>query len=98
MVEGFFDAFKVWQAGFPHVVALMGSWLSERQMELLVECVGSQGKITLFLDEDDAGRDCRARCLDELSLHVFVKVARLPNEGGQPDQLTDTEIRRLLVG
>jgi len=29
VVEGFFDCFKVHQAGFPNVVALMGSALSD---------------------------------------------------------------------
>jgi DNA primase len=31
VVEGFFDTIRIHQAGFPHVVALMGSSMSERQ-------------------------------------------------------------------
>ena len=36
VVEGFFDALKVHQAGHPAVVALMGSSFSQRQSELLL--------------------------------------------------------------
>jgi DNA primase len=40
VVEGFFDAMRLWQAGFPNVVALMGSALSEAQEALIVDVVG----------------------------------------------------------
>src|ERR1051325_9302875 len=36
VVEGFFDAMKVHQAGYPFVVALMGCQVSEEQERLLV--------------------------------------------------------------
>ena len=36
VVEGFFDALKIHQAGHPAVVALMGSSFSQRQSELLL--------------------------------------------------------------
>ena len=46
----------------------MGSHLSEAQAELLVAALGSQGKVTLMFDGDDAGRAGQAQCLQELSL------------------------------
>lgn len=98
LVEGFFDAFRIWQAGFPQVVALMGSWLSEKQKELLVSSLGSQGKITLLFDADDAGRECETQCLQELSDRLFVKAVKLPYDGDQPDKLSDNVIRALLAG
>lgn len=97
VVEGFFDVFRVWQAGFHQVVAIMGSSLSERQRDLLAASVGPQGKITLFLDQDDAGRTCLSQCLDELSPRVFVKALRLPNEGDQPDRLSKEQIQQILA-
>ena len=97
LVEGFFDTFRISQAGFPQVVALMGSWLSEKQKELLVSCLGPQGKLTLLFDADDAGRECEAQCLQELSGHVFVKAVKLPYEGDQPDKLSDNVINALLA-
>ncbi len=98
VVEGYFDAFRVWQAGFHHAVAIMGSSLSERQRDLLVATVGAQGKIALLLDQDDAGRACLGQCLDELSPRVFVKALGLPNEGDQPDSLSKEQIQQILAG
>ena len=98
VVEGFFDVFRVWQAGFHQVVAIMGSAISERQKDLLVAFVGPNGKIALLLDQDNAGRTCLSQCLDELSSRVFVKALGLPNEGDQPDLLSKEQIRQILAG
>jgi hypothetical protein len=64
----------------------MGSWLSGEQKDLLVATLGAHGKVTLLLDGDDAGRECEARCLDELAPCLFVKVVRLPEPLQQPDR------------
>jgi len=53
VVEGFFDAINVSQAGYPFVVALMGCSLSEEQERLLV---AHSDQVVLMLDGDDAGR------------------------------------------
>ena len=53
VVEGFFDALKVHQAGHPAVVALMGASFSQRQSELLLSHFAS---VTLMLDGDEPGR------------------------------------------
>lgn len=98
VVEGFFDAFRVWQAGFHQVVAIMGSALSARQRDLLVAAVGPHGKIALLLDQDDAGRTCLSQCLDELSSRVFVKTLSLQNERDQPDLLSKEQIQQILAG
>lgn len=95
VVEGFFAVSKLWQAGFPNAVALMGSSLSESQRELLVDAVGTNGRITLMLDGDDAGRRCAEDCLSELAREVFVRAVDLP-DGVQPDQLGEDEIRQFL--
>ena len=96
LVEGFFDCFKVHQAGFPNVCALMGSALGERQLELLVEALGPAGRVVLWFDEDEAGRRCLEACLCELSTRLPVEVVRLPTAGAQPDQLGDAAIRQVL--
>lgn len=98
VVEGFFDVFRFWQAGFHQVVAIMGSALSERQRNLLVAAVGPNGNIALLLDQDDAGRTCLSQCLDELSPRVFVKALALPNEGDQPDRLSKEQIQQIFAG
>ena len=53
VVEGFFDAVKVHSAGYPSVVALMGSFLSKEQNDMLAEF----SKVILLLDGDEAGRE-----------------------------------------
>jgi len=98
LVEGFFSVFQLWQAGFPNAVALMGSFQSEWQRELLVATLGSDGKVILLLDNDEAGKQCEVQCLQELSPHLFAKVVRLPEGTNQPDNLTNDQIRQLLTG
>jgi DNA primase len=96
VVEGFFDAMRLWQAGFPNAVALMGSMLSAAQEELILKTVGPGGKVTLMFDEDEAGWKGREDALSRLSSELYVKVIGLGEEGTQPDGLSDDEIRTLL--
>lgn len=96
VTEGFFDAMRIWQAGFRNVVALMGTVLSARQKELLLDRLGPRGKLTLLFDADDAGRSCQTKCLEELTPDVFVKAVQLPKDVMQPDELQDGQIAELL--
>jgi len=92
VVEGFFDALKVHQAGHP-VVALMGSSFSQRQSELLLSHFAS---VTLMLDGDETGRRA-ARFIEQLlTAKLPVNKVELPNHI-QPDQLSPAEIN-VLVG
>lgn len=95
LVEGFLGCMKIWQAGFRNVAALMGSSLSEEQEKLIVDVVGSQGKVVLMFDRDKAGQECKDDVLTRLVPQVFVKVVNLP-EGKQPDNLNNEEIKELL--
>jgi DNA primase len=96
VVEGFFDAMRLWQLGFRRTVSLMGSFLSAAQESLLTEH-GGKGGIVLLFDEDDAGRTGRANALQWLAMNTFVRVVPLPREGAQPDHLTEEELRALLA-
>lgn len=91
IVEGFFDAMQVHQAGFPNVVALMGSSLSDAQAKLL----GVFARVLLMLDGDDAGVDATAKIVAQLARQSLVRIASVP-EGRQPDQLSPEEIRVVL--
>jgi DNA primase len=97
VVEGFFDAMRLWQAGFPNVVAFMGSALSEAQEELIVSTVGPHGLVALMLDEDEAGWKGSEEALARLSSRVYVWVIGLGEEGRQPDHLSHDAIRTLLA-
>ena len=93
VVEGFFDALKVHQAGHPAVVALMGSSFSQRQSELLLSRFAS---VTLTLDGDQPGRRAAEVMAELLRPKVRVHQVELPNRV-QPDQLSAAEIN-VLVG
>jgi DNA primase len=93
VVEGFFDALKIHQAGHPAVVALMGSSFSQRQSELLL-CYFAGA--TLMLDGDEPGRRAADFIAQLLQSKVSVNKVDLPN-CVQPDQLSSTEIN-VLVG
>jgi DNA primase len=84
IVEGFFDCFNVYQAGFPCVVALMGCSLSRQQEALLQQHFHHQ--ITPMLEGDNAGRRAGAIIAARLVTKVAVRVVEIPL-GSQPDQL-----------
>jgi len=93
VVEGFFDCFRIWQAGFKEVVALMGSVLSPEQEDLLVTHAKA---MILMLDNDDAGQKGTQEILSRLVRRVFARVAELPSRGDQPDRLKEEELVNLL--
>lgn len=92
VVEGFFDALKVHQAGHP-VVALMGASFSQRQSELLLNNFASA---TLMLDGDEPGRRAAKYIAQLLIAKLTINNVDLPNHI-QPDQLSAAEIN-LLIG
>jgi Toprim domain/DNA primase catalytic core, N-terminal domain len=75
VVEGFFDCFKVHQAGLPGVVALMGCSLSFRQEELMCEHFR---KVVLLLDGDTPGRTAAAAIARRLVPGVSTRLVEVP--------------------
>jgi DNA primase len=92
LVEGFFDVFKIHQAGYPQVAALMGSRLSDGQASLIRDRFD---RVVIMLDGDAAGRAGAAAAGTALAPRIAVETVRLA-PGVQPDQLTSEEIRQLL--
>lgn len=95
IVEGFFDAIKLWQNGVRRVVALMGCSLSPAQEALIVKHTSLQTKVLVMLDEDEAGRVGREQVVQRLALHRYVKFFQFEQEGMQPDQLTAADVAAL---
>jgi len=93
VVEGYFDCLRVHQAGFPHVVALMGSALSADQERVLT---GRFNRVVLMLDGDAAGRAASQVIGARLSEKCSVVRAHVP-EGMQPDQLSPAAIQELIL-
>jgi len=91
VVEGFFDALKVHQAGHP-VVALMGTSFSQRQSELLLSHFA---RVTLMLDGDEPGRRAAEVIAPLLMPKVPVRNVEL-SKCVQPDQLSSAEIDTLV--
>ncbi len=92
VVEGFFDSMRVHQAGFPSVVALMGSALSLDQENLLVQRFR---RVRLMFDGDQTGRMASPAAAQRLAKRCSVcQVMVAP--GRQPDQMSGDEIRQIL--
>jgi DNA primase len=92
VVEGFFDALKVHQAGHPAVVGLMGTSFSQRQSELLLSHFA---RVTVMLDGDETGWRAGEVIAQLLKPKVPVVKVELPNRV-QPDQLSSAEIDALV--
>ena len=93
VVEGYFDCLRVYQAGFPFVVALMGSALSGSQERVLMERFE---RVILMLDGDAAGRAASRVISARLSEKCPVVLVEVP-EGAQPDQLSPAAIQDLIL-
>jgi DNA primase len=92
VVEGFVDVFKVHQAGFPNVLGLMGSTLSEAQQQLLL---AHFDRLALMFDGDEAGTKCIREFYARLRRRTYLREINL-EAGEQPDSLSDDRIRELL--
>jgi DNA primase len=92
VVEGFFDCMRVYQAGFPWVIALMGARLSPAQKALLA---ARFRHVTLLLDGDTTGHAATRQIASELAGTCSVAALQLPS-GTQPDQIDAEEIRLYL--
>lgn len=93
VVEGFKAAMWLWQAGIKNVVALMGSYMSWEH-GWIIERIGAP--VTLFLDNDFAGRSGTTYAADCLSKSLNVRVAMYPkrlayNSRAQPNDCTPEE-------
>ena len=83
IVEGYMDAIAAHQAGFKNVIAQMGTALTEFQVD---EIRRLTGKMTMALDQDDAGQNATLRSLDVVLQNFRTKAV---NKQG-PDGTTQT--------
>ncbi len=94
VVEGFFDAMAVHQAGYTAVVALMGSTLSRAQADVLTTHFD---RVLLMLDGDEAGRHGMTAIAAALRDRLEIRPILL-DDGAQPDHLAASVIQRLVRG
>jgi DNA primase len=95
VVEGFFDVFRLDQAGFSNVVAIMGSSLSEKQEKLLAQ---HTCKVILMFDGDQAGQKGMREAALRLFDKVFVRTISLQESSAQPDLMEEKQLQNLLNG
>lgn len=99
VVEGFKAAIWLIQHGYSETVALMGSYVSERQQQML-HALGAT--VVLFLDNDPPGRRATTNVGDLLwwPLYGRVRVVRYPeedeDEDTQPDDYTPEALHTLI--
>lgn len=95
ITEGFKACMWTWQNGFEDTIAIMGSYLTQQQAELLSRATR---RITLFLDNNEAG--VQGTCFAGFALlqkGVEVRVARYPDQRQQPDSLSTEELHQTLT-
>lgn len=87
VVEGYMDVVALWQAGFAHAVAPLGTALTEDQLKLLWRMAPEP---TLCFDGDSAGRRAAFKAIDTALPHLkpgySLAFAFLP-DGLDPDDL-----------
>lgn len=98
LVEGFKACLWMIQSGFENTVALMGSYISDRQQKMLhrLGCT-----VVLCLDNDNAGRKATFNVGDFLWKPMYgrIKVLRYPqgDDKTQPDDYETSWLRELVL-
>ena len=64
VTEGAREVMKLWQEGFPNSVAILGSYLSDNQMNMLTRL--NPKRVVLMFDGDDSGVRTMSRIRDKL--------------------------------
>lgn len=94
LVEGQFDAVLLSQYGYKNVFAVLGSYVSQMQIEKLVKWCSS---VRVLGDGDEAGRKGAEVSADRISRRIPAVVLDLP-DGVDPGSLTEEEARKVLGG
>lgn len=89
VVEGIFDVFSFYEAGFNNVVCTFGAHLSEEQYRLLLR-IGKD--IIWCYDGDDAGIIATKGAIEKMRYKVTQWVISLP-EGADPGNCTSEDLR-----
>jgi DNA primase len=101
LVEGFIDAMKLEQEGFPNVVALMGTDFHEAQKALLLDPkLNPTRRVTLFLDNDEAGKNAKRKIAQSLIHDAFVRYINwslAPEDMFEPEHFDKVALVRYLV-
>jgi len=94
--EGFKAALWVVQSGYPHTVALLGSYLSKEQEMLLSRVTNN---VVLFLDNDEAGCKATEKIADNQLGGVSIKIAKYKDndKNKSPDDLNELQVKEAIT-
>lgn len=95
VVEGFFGALRLHQAGVP-VVALMGASCSEAQARLVLRLTQRYGRIFVMPDGDDAGEKCAQSVVTQVCAERMVRWVRLSHKQ-EPDAMDEATLQKKLA-
>lgn len=95
VVEGPLDVLKVYQAGFPGVVATLGGSFTDEQAKKLTKFFRHA---IIFTDADEAGRGLASK-IEEVARRSRLRVtyARYPDQLKDPGALTEDEISKAIT-
>lgn len=71
VTEGHIDVIKLWQAGY-NALGTMGSFVSNIQVDKIIDAVGIDGKVYVFSDPDEAGTKLKNDLMDRLKRRIKV--------------------------
>jgi DNA primase len=83
IVEGEFDAISLFMEGIKNVVAIKGTALTENQVNLLARFTP---KVTLCLDQDNAGIEATKRSLEVIEKKGLVAAMVVVSDAKDPDE------------
>lgn len=85
IVEGYFDLLALHQHGMENSVATLGTALTKEHVRVLKGLVGTDGKVALVFDSDEAGIKAAQRCIETFDKeYVNAQIIVLPS-GHDPD-------------
>lgn len=99
VVEGFKACLWMIQSGYANTVALMGSYVSEKQQQMLHK---TGCEIALFLDNDKAGISATSKVGKQLFSPMYGRVSVVQYPSGdsdtQPDSYSAEQVKQMVEG
>ncbi|QZX48835.1 DNA primase [Mycoplasma sp. E35C] len=79
--EGYMDVIALYRIGIKNAVAIMGTALTQHQIDLIKFKLNKINEIVLCLDNDEAGKNATTKCIKLLAANKIHKVSKLNYEG-----------------
>ena len=96
-MESFISVWWLHQSGYKNAVALMGSFLSEEQAQLIINYFKKQGDLWLMFDGDEDGEKCALQSFKELGKKLYCKYIDVGRIAQKPHQLSPEGLKELLT-